>query len=293
MSFLHEKVGREYERWRRKFGDEDPYASDDTIGIHEALRAHFLIVDYFLINEEYGIGGVGPRDQDLLHSAIYRQFISYGGKDKWDTDFEKCASLLYGLVQDHPFHDANKRTAFLVTLFYLTKLKRVPTLRQRELEDFIVEIADRKLDKYVRFRDLQKKGSDPEVLFIADFLRKNTREVDKRPYTVTFHELKGILKHHGFEMINASKNYIDIVRKEKHRSFFGLGAESVRDVRVLQVGFPGWKKQVGKGTIKVIREATGLTPEKGCDSKVFFKNSDPLNALIDMYSEPLRRLADR
>jgi hypothetical protein len=41
------------------------------------------------IESDYGIGGVGPRDLNLLHSAIYRQFISYGGKEKWLGPYEK------------------------------------------------------------------------------------------------------------------------------------------------------------------------------------------------------------
>jgi hypothetical protein len=83
-----------------------------TLGMHDVLKAHFLIADFFFAEGE-GIGGVGPRDLDLLHSALYRQHVTLGGTAKWDTKFDVCATLLYGLIKDHPFHDANKRTAFL------------------------------------------------------------------------------------------------------------------------------------------------------------------------------------
>lgn len=292
MDFLHDSVQKEYERWCQIFGDEDPYQSKQTIGLRETLRAHFLIVDFFL-EKEYGIGGVGPRSQDLLHSAIYRQFVAYDGTEKWRTPYEKCATLLYGLVKDHPFHDANKRTAFLVSLYYLDRLNRIPDVSQKELEDFIVEVADNQLSKYPRYKEFHKKVEDPEILFIADFLKRKTREIDKRPYTVTFHELAGILRSYGFDLRNANKNFIDVVRTEKHRTLFGFGREETREVRIAKIGFPGWKSQVGKGAIKTVREATGLTHEKGYDSKVFFQGADPLHALIDFYSEPLRRLADR
>lgn len=53
------------------FGEHDPYDTDGNIGLHDVLRAHFLIADYFY-SEGYGIGGIGPRDPHLLHSAVYR-----------------------------------------------------------------------------------------------------------------------------------------------------------------------------------------------------------------------------
>jgi hypothetical protein len=77
MDFVHDDIQREYQRWKEIFGPEDPYRSDDTIGLHDVLSAHFLIVDYFA-EKNYGIGGVGPRDVGLLHSALSRQFTGYG-----------------------------------------------------------------------------------------------------------------------------------------------------------------------------------------------------------------------
>ncbi len=293
MDFLHTDIEHEYMRWVELVGPDDPYVTRDTIGLHEVLRAHFLIVDFF-VEQDYGVGGIGPKSVDLLHSSIYRQFVSFGGKDKWPDMYEKCATLLFGLVKDHPFHDANKRTAFLVTLFQLDRLNRTPRVRQREFEDFIVDVADNRLDKYPQFRDLAKKKDDAEILFIADFLKRNTREINNRAYTVTYHELNQILKRYGFEMVNQNKNFIDVVRVEYKPKIFGIIGPVVRkEYRLAQVGFPGWKKQVGKGALKTVREATRLTTQQGYDSETIFQGADPLHKLIDTYSEPLRRLADR
>ncbi len=274
-------------------GGDDPYTSKETVGLHQVLKAHFLIVDFFA-QEGGGVGGVGPKSIDLLHSAIYRQFVSYGGKDKWATPLEKCATLLFGLVKDHPFHDANKRTAFLVTLLQLERLGRMPRIKQREFEDFVVEVADNKLQKYARFREALDEENDPEIRFIADFLKRNTRDIDRRSYTVTFHELNQIIKKHNFELVSPSGNFINLVQVEYRPKYLGiLGPKIRRETRVAQIGFPGWKKQVGKGALKTVRDATRLTPEKGYDSKTFFHGADPLHVLIDTYAEPLRRLADR
>jgi death-on-curing family protein len=293
MDFLHPDIEKEYLRWTALLGVDDPYTSRDTVGLHEVLRAHFLIVDFF-VEQDYGVGGIGPKNIDLLHSSIYRQFVSFGGKDKWPGIYEKCATLLFGLVKDHPFHDANKRTAFLVTLYQLYRLNRTPRASQRDFEDFIVEVADNRLARYPRFRELAKEKEDAEILFIADFLKRNTRDIDRRTHTITYHELNQILKKHGFELVNQHKNFIDIVRVEHKPKYLGLVGPTVRrEYRLGQVGFPGWKRQIGKGALKTVRDATGLTAQSGYDSKTFFDGADPLHVLIDMYSEPLRRLADR
>ncbi|HVS25908.1 MAG TPA: Fic family protein [Burkholderiales bacterium] len=293
MEFLHGEIEREYTRWLKLVGAEDPYTSRYTVGLHEVLRAHFLIADFF-IESDYGIGGVGPRDQNLLHSAIYRQFITFGGKEKWPEPYEKCATLMFGLVKDHPFHDANKRTALLVTLYQLDKLHRIPKIRQKEFENFVVEVADNRLAKYARYRELSREEEDSEVLFIADFLKRNTRQIDGRYYTVTYHQLNQLLRKYSFGLANPSGNFINVVRVETRHKYLGIvGPAVTREIRLAQIGFPGWKRQVGRGALKTVREATGLTQQRGYDSAVFYQDADPLHALIDMYSEPLRRLANR
>lgn len=295
MPFFDIKLEREYNRWLAKVGNDDPYATKTTIGLHEVLRAHFFILDFFAEEKQgEGVGGVGPRELDLLHSAIYRQFVSLGGREKWPSPLEKCATLMYGIVKDHPFHDANKRTGFLVTLLFLERMGRVPRIKQKEFEDFVVEVADDQLAKYARYRDAKLTVQDPEVQFIADYLKRNTREVDHRNYTVTFQELNQILKPHNFELSSPKGNYIDVVRIENRPKYFGWIGPPIRvEVRLAQVGFPGWKKQVSKNALKTVREKTGLVAENGYDSKTFFQGADPLHTLIDTYSEPLRRLANR
>ena len=39
MEFLHPAVEEEYERWKKTVGPEDPFQSDDTIGLHNVLAA--------------------------------------------------------------------------------------------------------------------------------------------------------------------------------------------------------------------------------------------------------------
>lgn len=295
MEFQDNSVAKEYARWCAEFGGDDPYAGSQTVGVYEVLRAHFLIVDHFSQNSDLeGIGGVGPREPSLLHSALYRQFAGFDGVDKWETQFEVAATLFFGLIKDHPFHDANKRTAFLTLLFHLYKLNRWPTVNQRELENLAVDVANNGLARHARYRELRKTNEDPEVIFVGDYLRRNSRNIDRRYYSVTYRQLHGILKTYGFGLENPRHNHIDVVRYERRRKIFGIAGQKIDTYQKLgQIGFPNWGAIVGKGAIRTVRGVTDLTPEKGIDSQSFFKDADPIPALIQTYHGPLQRLADR
>jgi len=63
--------------------------------------------------ERYG-GAPGIRDVGALESALHRPQTGY-----YDTILHEAAALLESLVQNHPFIDGNKRTAFAVVDVFL------------------------------------------------------------------------------------------------------------------------------------------------------------------------------
>jgi death-on-curing protein len=63
--------------------------------------------------ERYG-GAPGIRDVGALESALHRPQTGY-----YDTIIHEAAALLESLVQNHPFVDGNKRTAFAVVDVFL------------------------------------------------------------------------------------------------------------------------------------------------------------------------------
>ncbi|WIG59084.1 MAG: Death on curing protein, Doc toxin [Ktedonobacterales bacterium] len=70
----------------------------------------------------YG-GSSGIRSEALLRSAIERPFSSLGADLAYPTGLEQAAALLHSLVNNHPFVDANKRTAFLACLYFLERCR--------------------------------------------------------------------------------------------------------------------------------------------------------------------------
>jgi death-on-curing protein len=115
-----------------------------------------------------------------------------------------------------------------------------------------------------------------------------------RIYTVTYHELNQILREHGFALVNPYHNHIDVVRLKSRSRFFRIfDSQDTHDAFLAQITFRGWKCQVGQACIRTVRERTGLTAEHGFDSQVFFYGKAPVSVLLDMYADPLRRLANR
>ncbi|MBB4114553.1 death-on-curing protein [Rhizobium sp. BK226] len=292
MEILEEPIRLEFERVLKLL----PASTDsnrDGLSEIDVLRAHFLIANHFYTQDE-GLGGIGPKSIDLLLSAVDRQHVGFSGKRKWTNIFDICATLFYGLIKNHAFHDANKRTAFLCALFFLYREGWMPSVAEKEFEDFTVEISDNQLSRYSRYKDLSKDGlGDPEVRFIAHYLRSNTRRIDKAQYAITFRELKLILNRFGFDLKDPSGNHINVVKTERRKTLLGFGPLREFETRVCQIGFPRWGAEVGKAALKTVREATGLRAKDGVDSAAFYKGVDPMQSLIVSYNEPLLSLANR
>jgi len=87
------------------------------IGCVDVLKAHFYIADFFLEAGRGGLSQPGVMNEALLASCVARQCTGFGGNAKWKNEYEKCATLVYGIVKNHCFFDANKRTAILIMLF--------------------------------------------------------------------------------------------------------------------------------------------------------------------------------
>lgn len=284
---MDKNVKTEYDRWTNIIGRADPYVGRETIGIHEVLEAHFLLADFFMKTGE-GIGDIGPRDVNLLHSALSRQFVQFGGTPKWRDRVDICATLMFGLVKNHPFHDANKRTAFLTCILHLQKAGKTPTATDVEYEDFTVAIADNKLDNYSFYSRFRRPSPDKEIDVMAHFLKRNTRNIDLSSKTVTYNVLNTILNSRGIKLDNPKRNKIDVIRYTDSD-----GTYLIKPKRIAHIGFHGWSRQVSQKDIEIVRETSRLDATHGYDSQAFFNGlEDPLT-LIKKYREPLRRLAFR
>lgn len=66
-----------------------------------------LLIHRYLIEVSGGMEGL--RDQAALESALNTPFQTFGGEDLYPGKERKAAALCFGLTQNHPFIDGNKR----------------------------------------------------------------------------------------------------------------------------------------------------------------------------------------
>jgi len=288
MDFDLPELKAEFERTLDKVNEEE-FSGNNIISWKEVLKSHFLIADFFISEGEETIYGV--KDLNLLGSALTRQTTGLLGQLKWKKTEEICATLFFGLIKNHPFHDANKRTALLVLIYQLQKLGRTITAKQKFFEDLAVNIANDNYDNYREFKRFEKM-EDKEIHLIAYLLKQNTRLVDKRYYPITYREFERLLKNYNYYLDVTTGNCVNVYCEEEEKKFFGFHS-IIKRRNVIQIGFPGWKKKINPKAVKETLKACKLTSEYGVDSQSFFKEIDPLHALIDEYQSPLKRLKGR
>ena len=288
MRFNNALLANDLERHMQNINLKDRSYKNCMIRVEDVLYAHYHIVDFFYNSptSENRVGGIGPKDLNMLCSAVARQ--------SWEEDpYDSCASLLFGLIQNHPFHDCNKRTAILTAFYNLRLMKRIPSSSHSSFEKLTVNIARHKLKNYKEYAKLLRKDKG-EIKTIANFLKNNTRAIEYDKPSITYNELNSILSRNGFKIDNPSKGYIDIIEVKKPSTFMKyLKSKTTKNAKLGRMIFKGWSREVEPAGLDRVRQITGLTLDQGYDSKSFFRGADSLPSLIQEYSEMLKRLADK
>ncbi|XAQ41720.1 type II toxin-antitoxin system death-on-curing family toxin [Ralstonia solanacearum] len=109
--------------------------AEDVIDIHNRLVVVFA-------DDGDPISPHGVRDTNLIEMAVHRPQTSLGGIEKYRSIESKAAALFHSLVQNHPFHNGNKRTALVSTVRYLDLNRRRVYGTDDELFDLVTSVAD-------------------------------------------------------------------------------------------------------------------------------------------------------
>lgn len=263
---------------------------DGILSEKDVFDAHFILADYFISTGE--IARFGVLNYNLLSSAVARQSVGFAGSLKWKDSFSKVSTLAYGLDKNHAFQDGNKRTALLCMLLALHRNKRCLICKKKDLETLLVRIAANEMEKYKNFKKFKKHGEDATIVYMANFLRKNSRIIDNNFRSMTYEEFNKKLKVYGVWLDKPVDSFIDVFQEVNENKFFGL-IKSKKTIRKLQIGFPGWKRQINPKAVKSVLKATNLTSENGIDMKTFYEGAEPEYMLIEEYYEVLKRLKDK
>jgi death-on-curing family protein len=266
-----------------------------NLSYEDVLDAHFCIADFFE-RDEYGMAGVGPRDLNLLVSTVERQFAGFSGYEACETPFQQIATLMYGIIKNHPCYDANKRSAFLCALVQLHRLGRVVTAPEHEFENLMVEIADRSIDRKRALKDVAKKGhQNPEIVYLGRYLEKNSRKTARLNKSLKFKDLRMIVSKNGFEFRSLFKGTIDIVKVEEQRvARFWRSDKIVKSETVVGcIPYHGEGVDVPDAIVKRVRQICGISDQDGFDGEVILRDAQPTFQLIRSYRGALQRLAYR
>ena len=112
------------------------------------------------INEHGGLPGL--RDEGLLLSALSRPENAYHYSEQKPDLAELAAAYGFGLAKNHPFNDANKRTALIAMRLFL------------KLNGY--DLAASAEDKYKTI--ISVAASDISEGELAQWVRENLREVE-------------------------------------------------------------------------------------------------------------------
>lgn len=104
-----------------------------------------LMFMHTVMRDRYG-GGIGVRDQGLIESALARPLAGFQGEAVYRTPFLRAAVLWVGLIRNHGFVDANKRTSTMAMQLWLEREGFELNAPGSELVDTAVAIANKKVE---------------------------------------------------------------------------------------------------------------------------------------------------
>lgn len=226
----------------------------------------------------------GVSDRGLLEMAATRPGTSLGGSLKYPTVEMAAGAFLHSLIHNHPFHNGNKRTALVAMLCFLDRNGLVLTCGEGELFKFVLKVAQRRL---VSSESDQK--ADREVLVIAEWIRANSRAIDKSDRPLKWRELKEILRKYDCTYEVRSGNRLNITRHVTVRRGL-LRRPKVEELNV-QATYPDDGREVPRGELHKLRRALMLDEENGIDSSAFYGDEAAIDDFIAEYRKVLRRLA--
>lgn len=106
-------------------------------------KQQILLLHSQLISETGGSDGL--RDVGLLESSINSPFQQFGNEDLYPTIQQKASRLCFGLVNNHPFIDGNKRIGAHVMLVFLALNGIELEYTQDDLSSTILKLASNEI----------------------------------------------------------------------------------------------------------------------------------------------------
>ena len=270
-----------------------------TLNVDEVERIHYILcADFADADDPIGYGGLKSRA--LLESAVARQHAGFGPFHKYPTPCSNAATLTFGVCNDHPFHNGNKRTALVSMLAHLDKnrLTLKGTVRQDDLYDLMLALASHELTtarippRTRRKVGALRFGADHQVAELGAWLEARVEKVTRGERSVTYRQLPQILKPHGYVLGQRRQgNLIDVCREVPVKKGLLRRESEITLTPVGRIGYRNEGEEVSIKTMKQLRAMLRPHEEDGVDSNAFYDGADVVNTFVNRYRTVLRRLA--
>lgn len=234
------------------------------------IYIHEYLTEYFKYLED-PIQPPGVKNIGGIESAASRPDLN----PEYDSYYLKGAALFHSIINNHPFHNGNKRTALLSTIYYLG-----------EFGILLEHCTDDELYEFTRKVAAHEICSDRnlEVQVIAEQLERFSRQQSKGDRPLKFRQLENILDNFGFRLIHDGRFYkVKNIRTER----------IMRNVTVKKKGQKG-QEDFDPQYISKLRKLLNLTPENGVDSMRFYGENgvaEDLNEFMRIRIEVMKKLA--
>ena len=270
------------------------------IHLHELLSNNVHLLD-----EMDPVYPPGIKDHSMLESAIGRQTTGFGNYLKYPDYSANAATLMYGVIKNHSFHNGNKRAGLLCLIKHLYANGYVlnPNLKASELYELMIAIADSKIQdfaykhkkKYSLIRSRKEKKEeksweiDTQIKFLGLWIKKNSFPKSTTiKGEVKLSHLRKVLINKRIEMNVQGAQLEVFIRKEN--KFLGLGIGTrIQNKKSYSLG--GNRSTIGKGTLKVLRRDFKLTKADGIDDTFFYDDDAFLDSEIKTYKSIIYRLS--
>lgn len=254
--------------------------------VEEVRSIHFLLVRDFAKARD-PINPPGVKDETMLGSAVHRPQTSHGSVIKYPTIEMAAAALLHALINDHPFHNGNKRTALVAMGVFLYENSVQLTASQDDLFKFVLQVSQRSLVS----RDAPQRA-DREVLLIAQWIRENSRLLERGERVMPWLKFKRALSRYDVQWSHPRKgNRINLSRECVETERVGFRSKKVNLKLSCQVAYRDDGTDVARNTIDYARRELHIDEAHGIDSATFYDLRDEPDDFIVKYQQTLRRLA--
>lgn len=238
----------------------------------EVKYIHEYLVEYFADSDD-PVSPPGIKNKELLESAVARPFMVLGGQEAYKGVFNKAAALFHSVINNHCFHNGNKRSALLSTLAYLG-----------DNGYWLTQATDEEMFEFTRKSAAHElsESRDDELSIIAEWFRKHSRRRQNKEQTLKFHELHQTLNGFGFELSDCEGGFMNVSKGGKVRATVNCNK-----------GKNG-KEDFDKQYIQRLRKKLKLIPAYGIDSYLFYGKKGfqiKLNEFMKIRHEVMRELA--